>query len=104
MQRAMEVGKERHREQQSMVMERLGRAILAQDQAAVDAIQARISAINEDAIERGRPDLIIKIDRNQLKQRIAEMADPQAAIKRVPKLQRQRYQELQELYGVPPPP
>ena len=53
-------------------------------------------------MEQNRPDLIINIDRSQLRQRIAEMQDPRAT-KRQPKAARQRYLELQELYGGGPP-
>jgi hypothetical protein len=103
MQRAMEIGKQFHRDQQSEVYERLGRAIIADDQASVGAITSKIQEINQAAMEQNRPDLIINIDRSQLRQRIAEMTDPRAALKRQPKAARQRYLELQELYGGGPP-
>lgn len=102
LQRQTQVELQAHRDQQANMMERYARAIVAQDEEAVKGINERIQAINEKAIANNRPDLLIDVSRAQLRQKVAEMLAPGAALKRAPKNARQRLLELQEIYMGPP--
>ncbi|HJX10566.1 MAG TPA: PLxRFG domain-containing protein, partial [Candidatus Binatia bacterium] len=90
LQRASQVETQYHRTQQSRVLEDLARGIIAQNQPAIDRVTRAIEVNNQKAIKESRPDLLITIDNNALRQRIAEMMTPQAALRRVPKVMRQR--------------
>lgn len=103
LQQASQIELQRHRDQQSSMMEQLSRAIVNQNQDRIDEINDRIRRNNENAMAKDRPDLLITIDRPSLRQRIAEMLAPGANLKRAPRLARQRLMELQDIYLPPPP-
>ena len=71
----------------------------------VQAIVARVRANNTDAMAKGRPDLLITVSEQAIRQRVAEMITSKAALKRVPKVMQRRALELEQTYlGGPPVP
>ena len=97
-QRALQQEESRSRLETSRITERIARAIVNQDNAALDRDIQKLDEINRKATT---PSQMIQIDNATIRQRVAEMTSPVAAQRRVPKKFRGREEELRGLYDVP---
>jgi len=83
----------------SRALEEIARATLSNDQERLNLLFRAIQEQNARAQAEGKPEDIIQIDANALRQKVAEMVSPAARLRRTPGLIRPRILEQERLFG-----